>query len=214
MAWRGPNWEKLGTSRTNWRQAENHHLGLGVLRDPLGHLQVDSFSGGRRASAASTTRCSVAPHEYVGQSNGIRDFSHCSRSNRANFRGSIPSSSSNLKPSARFQNGPRVSRPFRLWTGALRADILVALERKPNSPDKRLKSQWRKARMSTPTPALNLKSILEGVPRGAWVAISTQDMRVIAYGSEMRKVLEEAKSKGESNPLMTRVPETTTTLIF
>ena len=68
--------------------------------------------------------------------------------------------------------------------------------------------------MSTPTPALNLKSILEGVPRGAWVAISTQDMRVIAYGSEMRKVLEEAKSKGESNPLMTRVPETTTTLIF
>ena len=65
--------------------------------------------------------------------------------------------------------------------------------------------------MST-LPALNLSKILEGVPRGAWVAISEENQTVVAYGSDMRAVLKEAKDKGEPDPLITRVPEQNTLL--
>ncbi len=55
--------------------------------------------------------------------------------------------------------------------------------------------------------ALNLTEILKDVPRGAWVAISRERETVVAYGSDIQRVLQEANEKGEPNPLVTRVPE-------
>lgn len=63
-------------------------------------------------------------------------------------------------------------------------------------------------------PALDLKHLLDGVPRGAWVAISMREDRVIAYGSDMRAVLEESRAKGEADPVITRVPESCSTLVL
>jgi Family of unknown function (DUF5678) len=55
--------------------------------------------------------------------------------------------------------------------------------------------------------AFNFGSLLKDIPRGAWVAISTDRKKVIAYGADMRKVLEKAKEKGEPNPIIMRVPQ-------
>ena len=63
-------------------------------------------------------------------------------------------------------------------------------------------------------PAVELTGLLKGIPRGAWVAISSHHEKVVAFGSDMRAVLEEAKSKGERDPLMTRIPESATALMM
>lgn len=63
-------------------------------------------------------------------------------------------------------------------------------------------------------PALDLTELLKGVPRGAWVAISTENEKVIAFGAELRAVLDEAKKQGENKPLITRVPETAAAMIL
>lgn len=63
--------------------------------------------------------------------------------------------------------------------------------------------------MST-IPALDLVELLEGLPRGAWVALSQAQARVVAVGSDLRAVQQEAISKGEMEPLMVRVPEAAT----
>ena len=56
-------------------------------------------------------------------------------------------------------------------------------------------------------PAIDLRELLKDIPRGAWVAISSDNERVITYGSDMRAVLEEARRMGEAEPLITRIPE-------
>lgn len=63
-------------------------------------------------------------------------------------------------------------------------------------------------------PAIDLAELLRGIPRGAWVAISMDHEKVIAFGSELRAVLEQAKAKGEPDPLVTRVPESTSALML
>jgi hypothetical protein len=63
-------------------------------------------------------------------------------------------------------------------------------------------------------PALDLAALLKGVPRGAWVAVSEGGDKVITYGSDLRTVLDDAKKKGEPDPIITRVPETTATLLL
>jgi hypothetical protein len=63
-------------------------------------------------------------------------------------------------------------------------------------------------------PAVDLKELMKNVPRGAWVAISEDGQRVVAYGSDMREVLDEAKRLGEKDPLIARVPESTAALIL
>ncbi len=63
-------------------------------------------------------------------------------------------------------------------------------------------------------PALDLEKLLRDVPRGAWVAISEDKEEVITYGADMRTVLEEARKMGEKDPLITRVPESNTTLVL
>lgn len=61
---------------------------------------------------------------------------------------------------------------------------------------------------------LDLAELLKGIPKGAWVAVSEDGQRVVAFGADVRTVLEEAKSKGEANPIMLRVPETATALFL
>jgi hypothetical protein len=63
-------------------------------------------------------------------------------------------------------------------------------------------------------PALDLTELLKGIPRGAWVAISSQHERVVAFGSELHVVLDEAKAKGEKDPLIARVPESAAALML
>lgn len=63
-------------------------------------------------------------------------------------------------------------------------------------------------------PPINFPRLLKDIPRGAWVAISADEKRVVAYGAEMRAVLEEAKAKGEKHPLITRVPETNSAVML
>lgn len=68
--------------------------------------------------------------------------------------------------------------------------------------------------MSATLPALDLSALLRDIPAGAWVAIDERVQTVIAYGAELRSVLEEAQRKGHNHPLIARVPETTATLIL
>lgn len=54
----------------------------------------------------------------------------------------------------------------------------------------------------------DLAQLLNGIPAGAWVAISARRNQTIAYGDDARSVLNEARGKGEQFPLMVRVPQT------
>lgn len=48
--------------------------------------------------------------------------------------------------------------------------------------------------------------VLEGIPPGAWVALSNDEKRVVAYAAEMRDAIKEANDKGEEHPVILRVP--------
>lgn len=67
---------------------------------------------------------------------------------------------------------------------------------------------------ATAVPALDFTELLKDIPRGAWVALSEDHSRVVAYGSEMRDVLEEAETKGEHEPIIMRVPQASCALIL
>jgi len=54
----------------------------------------------------------------------------------------------------------------------------------------------------------DISKLLAEVPRGAWVAISKDQERIIAYAAELQEVLQKAKEAGENDPIVTRVPET------
>lgn len=58
------------------------------------------------------------------------------------------------------------------------------------------------------------ESLLSEIPRGAWVAISSDGLRVISYSADMKMVLQQANERGESDPILTRVPESCTALFF
>jgi hypothetical protein len=53
--------------------------------------------------------------------------------------------------------------------------------------------------------AIDLATILKGLPAGAWVAVG--DNKVIAYGADMQTVLATARQAGEKNPLILKVPD-------
>lgn len=65
-----------------------------------------------------------------------------------------------------------------------------------------------------PSPGLNFSSLLADIPRGAWVALSSDALRVIAYSADMHEVLRKAEQLGEKDPILTRVPESQTALAF
>jgi hypothetical protein len=62
--------------------------------------------------------------------------------------------------------------------------------------------------------AFDFGALLKDIPRGAWVAISSDQTHVVAFGAEMREVLEEAREKGEQDPIILRVPEAQSTLMM
>jgi hypothetical protein len=66
-------------------------------------------------------------------------------------------------------------------------------------------------------PAASMKSfseLLAQVPSGAWVAISQDGTRVVAFGAEMRDVIEKARESGETDPIITRAPQSHMALIL
>lgn len=64
------------------------------------------------------------------------------------------------------------------------------------------------------TAIVDLFDLLEGIPAGAWVAISERQHSVLAYGVDAQTVLSEAQSKGEDQPLIVRVPEQASSMFF
>jgi hypothetical protein len=55
--------------------------------------------------------------------------------------------------------------------------------------------------------AKDISKLLADVPKGAWVALSKDEERLIAYAAELQDVIQKAKDAGESDPIVTRVPE-------
>jgi hypothetical protein len=54
----------------------------------------------------------------------------------------------------------------------------------------------------------DISKLLADVPKGAWVALSKDEERLIAYAAELQDVIRKAKDAGENDPIVTRVPET------
>jgi hypothetical protein len=63
-------------------------------------------------------------------------------------------------------------------------------------------------------PVKDISKLLADVPRGAWVALSKDEERLIAYAAELQDVIQKAKDAGENDPIVTRVPETDTTTLL
>lgn len=55
--------------------------------------------------------------------------------------------------------------------------------------------------------AKDISKLLEDVPKGAWVALSNDEERVVAYAAELEEALEKARDAGEPAPVVTRVPQ-------
>ena len=63
-------------------------------------------------------------------------------------------------------------------------------------------------------PAINIGELTKGVPRGAWVAISSDHEKRVAFGQTLDEVFRKSASQGEPDPLIVRVPETEAALIL
>jgi hypothetical protein len=55
--------------------------------------------------------------------------------------------------------------------------------------------------------AKDISKLLVGIPKGAWVALSSDQERVVAYAAELRDALQKSKAAGEDHPLLVRVPD-------
>ncbi len=62
--------------------------------------------------------------------------------------------------------------------------------------------------------AIDFGTLLRGIPKGAWVAISENQERVVAYSADMHDVLEQARRLGEADPIILRVPESESALML
>ena len=60
---------------------------------------------------------------------------------------------------------------------------------------------------SMATTATDLPELLKGIPAGAWVAISENQNRALAFGFDVQIVHDQARQMGEDEPLMVRVPD-------
>jgi hypothetical protein len=64
-------------------------------------------------------------------------------------------------------------------------------------------------------PAVSdFKKLLEGIPRGAWVALSQNEDRVLAYAAELKDAIRKANEVGEQNPVVLRVPQAENGFLF
>ena len=50
-------------------------------------------------------------------------------------------------------------------------------------------------------------SLMDGLPIGSWVAISTEQRRVLSFGDDALAVFADAKAMGERIPFIGRVPD-------
>jgi len=64
------------------------------------------------------------------------------------------------------------------------------------------------------TIVADLADLLKDVPPGAWAAISERGHTVLAFGADAQAVYSEALEKGETTPLMVRVPEPEAAMFF
>ncbi len=55
--------------------------------------------------------------------------------------------------------------------------------------------------------AKDISRLLVNVPKGAWVALSKDEERVVAYAAELQETIRKAKEAGENDPVVIRVPE-------
>jgi hypothetical protein len=62
--------------------------------------------------------------------------------------------------------------------------------------------------------AKDVTKLLAGVPKGAWVALSRDEERLIAYDADLNEVLRMAKAAGEADPVVLRVRESNVSLII
>jgi hypothetical protein len=53
----------------------------------------------------------------------------------------------------------------------------------------------------------DISKLLVGMPKGAWVALSREEDRVVAFAGELQEALQKAKAAGENDPVVIRVPE-------
>lgn len=53
----------------------------------------------------------------------------------------------------------------------------------------------------------DISKLLADITNGAWVALSNDEDRVVAYSSDLDEALKVAAERGEANPVITRVPE-------
>jgi hypothetical protein len=70
----------------------------------------------------------------------------------------------------------------------------------------------RKVKTTMAPAVTDFTRLLEGVPPGAWVALSHDEGRVVAFAAEMKEAVTKAHEAGEPNPVILRVPHVATAL--
>lgn len=72
-----------------------------------------------------------------------------------------------------------------------------------------------RSEMATMAPMVHdFGKLLEGIPRGAWVAISQNEDCVLAYAAELKDAIRKAREQGEPNPVVVRVPQSPAAFLF
>jgi len=62
--------------------------------------------------------------------------------------------------------------------------------------------------------AKDVSKLLVGIPKGAWVALSKDEEKVLAYAAELQDAIQKAKEAGENDPIVLRIPETDSTTLL
>jgi len=60
----------------------------------------------------------------------------------------------------------------------------------------------------------DVSKLLVDIPKGAWVALSSDENRVVAYAAELQEAIQKAKDAGENDPKVIRVPEADGSSLF
>lgn len=63
------------------------------------------------------------------------------------------------------------------------------------------------------SPQERVKALL-AAPPGGWVAFSSDEERVVAYGQSYDEVVAKAEESGESDPVVMKVPPSWSTLVL
>lgn len=62
--------------------------------------------------------------------------------------------------------------------------------------------------------AKDISKLLVSVPKGAWVSLSSDESRVVAFAPELQDVLAKSKELGELNPVVMRAPDEGASTLF